>query len=60
MTQTIGQVMTQDPSTVDKNTPVSDAARIMRDENIGDAIVIRTDGTVCGIVTDRDLIGGFE
>ncbi|MGH8947997.1 MAG: CBS domain-containing protein, partial [Acidimicrobiia bacterium] len=34
---------------------VSDAARIMRDANIGDVLVTRSDGSVCGIVTDRDL-----
>jgi CBS domain-containing protein len=27
----------------------------MRDANIGDVLVTRSDGTVCGIVTDRDL-----
>jgi len=55
MPQTIGQVMTPDPLTVWEDTPVSDAARIMRDQDIGDVIVVRQDGTVCGIITDRDL-----
>lgn len=53
--QTIEEVMTRDPLTVDENSPVTEAARIMRDANIGDVLVIRPDGSVCGIVTDRDL-----
>lgn len=53
--QTIEQVMTKDPLTVAESAPVSEAARLMRDADIGDVLVTRDDGTVCGIVTDRDL-----
>jgi CBS domain-containing protein len=53
--QTISEVMTRDPLTIDAGAPVSDAAQIMRDYNIGDVIVMKDDGGVCGIVTDRDL-----
>lgn len=53
--QTIEQVMTKDPLTVAETAPVTEAARVMRDANIGDVLVTRPDGTVCGIVTDRDL-----
>jgi len=53
--QTINEVMTKDPLTVAEGAPVSEAARIMRDANIGDVLVTRPDGSVCGIVTDRDL-----
>ncbi|HEX2403143.1 MAG TPA: CBS domain-containing protein [Acidimicrobiia bacterium] len=53
--QTIDEVMTKNPLTVDESAPVSEAARMMRDANIGDVLVTRSDGTVCGIVTDRDL-----
>ncbi len=53
--QTIEEVMTRDPLTVDESAPVSEAARIMREANIGDVLVSRSDGSVCGIVTDRDL-----
>jgi signal-transduction protein with cAMP-binding, CBS, and nucleotidyltransferase domain len=53
--QTIDEVMTKNPLTVDESAPVSDAARMMRDANIGDVLVTRSDGSVCGIVTDRDL-----
>jgi CBS domain-containing protein len=53
--QTIEQVMTKDPLTVAESSPVTEAARIMRDADIGDVLVTRPDGSVCGIVTDRDL-----
>jgi CBS domain-containing protein len=56
MSQTISQVMTPDPWTVRENAPIQEAARIMRDADIGDVIVIRDDDSVCGIVTDRDLV----
>ena len=53
--QTISEVMTTDPLTVAESATVSEAARIMRDASIGDVLVTRPDGSVCGIVTDRDL-----
>jgi CBS domain-containing protein len=56
MAQTISQVMTTDPWTVQEDAPIQEAARIMRDADIGDVIVLRGDGSVCGIVTDRDLV----
>ena len=56
MSQTISQVMTPDPWTVQESAPIQDAARIMRDADIGDVIVLRPDESVCGIVTDRDLV----
>ena len=55
MAQTIRDVMTPEPHTVDAGTALADAATIMRDADIGDVIVL-TDGTICGIVTDRDLV----
>jgi CBS domain-containing protein len=56
MSQTISQVMTPDPWTVQEQAPIREAARIMRDADIGDVIVVRSDGSVCGIITDRDLV----
>jgi CBS domain-containing protein len=56
MSQTISQVMTVDPHTVRENAPIQEAARVMRDADIGDVIVVRDDDSVCGIVTDRDLV----
>lgn len=47
--------MTRDPRTVNADDPVIDAARIMRDSDIGDAVVM-DGGQVTGIVTDRDIV----
>ena len=47
--------MTRDPRTVNAGDPVVEAARIMRDSDIGDVVVME-DGQVSGIVTDRDIV----
>ncbi len=47
--------MTRDPRTVDASDTIADAARVMRDSDIGDVIVME-DGQVSGIVTDRDIV----
>jgi CBS domain-containing protein len=47
--------MTPDPVTMAGGFRLDDAARRMRDRNIGDVIVL--DGAqVCGLVTDRDIV----
>jgi CBS domain-containing protein len=53
--QTIRDVMTSSPTTLPKSASVLDAARTMRDSDIGDVIVM-DNGQVCGIVTDRDVV----
>jgi CBS domain-containing protein len=55
MAQSIREVMTSDPRTCDAGATLQDAAREMRDGDIGDVIVTR-DGALCGIVTDRDIV----
>ncbi len=53
-TTMVRDVMTADPITLDTGATVIDAARAMRDSDIGAVIVL--DGTsTCGIVTDRDI-----
>jgi CBS domain-containing protein len=53
--QTVREVMTAEPVSMAAGFRLDDAARRMRDHNIGDVIVI--DGTrVCGLVTDRDIV----
>jgi CBS domain-containing protein len=54
MAQRIRDVMTSDPTTLPQNATVADAARRMRDEDIGDVLVVR-DGELSAIVTDRDI-----
>ena len=51
----VADVMTPDPRSVEPETPVVEAARILRDENVGSLPVVQ-DGRVTGIVTDRDLV----
>ena len=54
MARTVEEIMTRDPQTVSADDPIVDAARIMRDRDIGDVIVLQN-GDVGGIVTDRDI-----
>lgn len=54
-TQTIHDVMTLKLTTLPMSASVLDAARAMRDANIGDVLVVNN-GTLCGIVTDRDMV----
>jgi CBS domain-containing protein len=55
MADTVRDVMTSDPKTVDASATVKDAAEIMADENIGNVLVVEN-GEVHGIVTDRDIV----
>jgi len=54
MAQSIRDVMTAHPIALQATSSVVEAARAMRDSNIGDVIVVEND-RVCGIVTDRDI-----
>ena len=54
-TLTLRDVMTSDPVTLPSEACIADAARVMRDKNIGDVIVTRN-GSICGIATDRDVV----
>lgn len=47
--------MTRDPRTVDASDTILDAARVMRDADIGDVVVME-DGQITAIVTDRDMV----
>lgn len=51
----VADVMTPDPVTLPPETPVAEAARLMRDEAIGD-VIVGSGGTVVGILTDRDIV----
>jgi CBS domain-containing protein len=48
-------VMSAEPAICQTSTPMLEAARLMRDKNIGD-VLVADDGELCGIVTDRDLV----
>jgi CBS domain-containing protein len=55
MAQKIREIMTRQPITLEDTATLMEAARTMRDANIGDVIVVR-DGVICGVVTDRDIV----
>jgi CBS domain-containing protein len=55
MTQTVRDVMTTDLVSCRSEAPIAEAARHMRDRDIGDVLVV-DDGQVRGIVTDRDIV----
>ena len=54
MAQTIRDVMTTDPITISSTSTVQDAARAMRDADVGPVVVMEEEA-VRGIVTDRDI-----
>ena len=55
MAQMVRDVMSRQPLTVEDSATVMDAARAMREANIGDVIVLKG-GSICGMVTDRDIV----
>src|SRR5438309_9368713 len=54
MAHKVREVMTENPVMLDMKDTLAEAARKMRDEDIGDVLVMK-DGKLCGIVTDRDI-----
>jgi CBS domain-containing protein len=55
MAPTIREVMTKDPVCMPADTSICDAARMMRDRDIGDVIMLESN-RIAGIVTDRDIV----
>lgn len=51
----IRDVMTPNPVTLRSNATIEEAAMVMRDDGIGDVLVVE-DGSLYGIVTDRDIV----
>ncbi len=54
MAQAVSEVMTRNQVTLPGRATLTDAARKMRDADIGDVLVM-DGGTLRGIVTDRDI-----
>ena len=54
MGQSIRDVMTSDPYTIDAGKSVAYAAKMMRDEDVGVAPIVESDKLV-GMLTDRDI-----
>ena len=55
MATKVRDVMSTDLVSCASSAPLADAARSMRDRDIGDVLVV-DDGKVRGIVTDRDIV----
>ena len=49
-------IMKTNVVTVLPSTPVTEAATIMREENIGSLVVVGIDKKLLGIITDRDIV----
>jgi CBS domain-containing protein len=55
MAKTVRDIMTTNPVTLAANAPIVDAARAMRDNDIG-VVVVEQNGQLFGLVTDRDIV----
>ena len=55
MGQSIREVMTPNPHTVAADATLEDAAREMGQDDIG-AVLVKDNGAVSGILTDRDIV----
>lgn len=56
MQKKVSDLMTPQPATLPKSSTVVEAAKRMRDMNIGAVVVTDGDHGLCGIVTDRDIV----
>jgi CBS domain-containing protein len=55
MADTVRDVMTDNPSTVEASATLREASKLMAKEDIG-AVLVVENGEVQGIVTDRDVV----
>jgi CBS domain-containing protein len=55
MAKTVRDTMTTQPASVERSRPVAEAARLMRDQNIGSLPVVE-EGRLIGMITDRDIV----
>jgi signal-transduction protein with cAMP-binding, CBS, and nucleotidyltransferase domain len=56
MGQSIQEVMSTDPVVLQQGASIQEAAQAMREQEIGDVIVLDDSQQICGIVTDRDIV----
>ena len=55
MAQSIRDLMTAHPQTVQADATLRDAAQEMKEDDIG-AVLVEDNGSVAGILTDRDIV----
>ena len=56
MSDRVRSVMTPRPAVLPRTASVLDAARAMADTNVGPVLVVDRHETLCGVVTDRDIV----
>jgi CBS domain-containing protein len=54
MARSIRDTMTADPRSISPGDPIVEAARLMRDENVG-SLPVTDEGKLVGMLTDRDI-----
>jgi acetoin utilization protein AcuB len=59
-TKSLEQIMTRNPITVHRNTPILEAVNKMLSKRINCLPVVEDDGSVCGIVTSTDLLKSYH
>jgi len=50
-----GRIISRPPT-----TPVSEIANLMRAENIGAVVIVRIDGSVAGIISEREIVAALN
>jgi CBS domain-containing protein len=55
MSKKVKDVMSMSPIGLEDTATLADAARAMRDGDFGSVVVLKG-GSVCGVVTDRDIV----
>lgn len=58
--KSLDQIMTPNPITVKRNTPILDAVAKIVSKRINCLPVVEDDGAVCGIVTSTDLLKSYQ
>jgi CBS domain-containing protein len=51
----VHEFMTSTPVSLPLDAPLTEAARLMRDEGVG-GVLVTQDGLLCGLLTDRDIV----
>jgi acetoin utilization protein AcuB len=58
--KSLDQIMTHNPVTVRRSTPIADAVGKIVSKRINCLPVVEADGSVCGIVTSTDLLKSYQ
>lgn len=53
---TVGEVMTPEPVTIHADAPLTEAARILEEQEVGGLPVVDRDGLLVGVLAESDLV----